>query len=125
MSGQRKSPLVRRACGLTYRLVRLHVAIRDAIIVIFCGVGQSHQAIRLHPVSGSVCIDSADCPFVSATASNLNFASGFFHDEFCDFNFDLLDCRHVVHLLASGFVRSYASSINQMFGIVNRQFEAI
>lgn len=41
---------------------------------------------------------------------------------------DALKCvslRHVVHLPASGFVRSYVYSINQTFGFVNRQFEAV
>ena len=105
--GKEKARLLGGLVGAVRRLVRFHVAVRDTVIVVFCGIGQGHQAIRLHPVSGAFGIDSADCPFVGAAASNLNFASGFFLDEFCNFAFDLVDCGvHRSFLSASGLFRS-------------------
>ena len=93
---QRKSPLVRRACGWMILLL-----------------GALRCEFRSFVDAFPFALNHLDAKFfgkVGVLSANHHFDLFFQNLVF-----------HLVHLLASGLFRSYVYSINQIFGFVNRQ----
>ena len=151
MSGQRKSPLCGRACGVRCWLLRdshivmqiaMHPKGDDSAISIGGSAFRGKRAfvkgdnVSAKVVFRAVVQNSHRLPFVHFAKAVggvkgvvVCVVSGAFRLNLAGLYLSLEPSTvygfHRSVPFASGFVRSYVYSINQMFGFVNRQFEAV